>query len=238
MQRFFVLVGALIPFQTFAAEASATTDVPPTNLLDVARLVLETTKAQTESVYSTINLLMGIGAGIAAILLASAAFFGYREWRDLKRLRATFQERLDEQAEEMRQEINAQIELTSARVEIDTALRESDQATSSRMYRNAIKRIQLQLERSPHLSPIAKVRGLADIGFAMKRLGQTQDALSAIEAALSLVSTDDVARRSLLAYRSGPVRLNSSTQLLSEILGVMPLAFVQTVMLQRTPHLA
>ncbi|WP_084455380.1 polysaccharide biosynthesis/export family protein, partial [Comamonas composti] len=43
-------------------------------------------------------------------------------------------------------------------------------------------------------------------------------------------------RRDEAELRSGPTCLNNSTQLLSEILGVMPAAFVQTAKLQSTPH--
>lgn len=171
------------------------------NFVDIARLVLETTKAQTESVFSTINFLVGVGTAVVAILVALAAFFGYREWKDLKRLRDSFQLQMDKLSEEMRQEINAQIELTSARAEIDTALRESEHAASSRMYRNAIVRIQSQLSKSPHISSTARIRGLADVAFAKKRLGETSEALNAIEQAL-IIEDEDVARRALLTYNA------------------------------------
>ena len=43
-------------------------------------------------------------------------------------------------------------------------------------------------------------------------------------------------RKSEWAARGGPARLNNRTLLLSEIFGVMQLAFVQTAMLQSTLH--
>ena len=194
------------------------------DVVDVARLVLETTREQTASVTGLIERATTVIVVFFTLIGAVAAAFGWHKFNDMKtaadamletyRTGLTeaqqkvlqhhdeFKDSLHRATAAMRIEMNGQIELMAARVELDQALNKNlDAPSSNRMLMNAVKRINFVLH-GQDLSPKAKLRGLADLAYAKKRLGDIEAAFEAAEQAAKLAKEEEPATLHLIAYNA------------------------------------
>lgn len=191
------------------------------DVLDIARLTIETVRDQHAGTAQSIERATNLILAFFTVLGLVAAAFGWSRLRDIKaagdtflaecqrdlemaksevsKLRGEFEHSLEKVASEMRLELFGQAELMAARVELDQALNHKDQATSNRMLLNAVRRINAVLDAQP-LSASAHVRGLADLAYALKRLGDVERAYETICKAAELAESEVPASYSLVAY--------------------------------------
>ena len=139
---------------------------------------------------------------------------------------AEFEESLEKAMIATRKEMNGQIELMAARVELDQAINgKFDQQLSNRMLSNAIKRISNVLD-GQEMSIKAKIRGLADLAFARKRLGDVESAFETVHQAATLAKAEAPTMFPLLAYNAACyaclLRKAEATQWLREAIDADP----------------
>ena len=194
------------------------------DVIDVARLVLETTRDQTASVTSLIERAATVIVVFFTLLGATATAFGWHKFNDMKvaadqvldkyredmaaaqknaaALHAEFEDSLEKATIATRKEMNGQMELMAARGELDQAINgKFDPQLANRMLNNAVKRISSVLE-GQEMSTKAKIRGLADLAYARKRLGDVETAFETVHKAADLARADAPSMFPLLAYNA------------------------------------
>lgn len=203
----------------------------PRDVVDMTRLVLETSRDQTTHLAHYIEHATLIIVVFFSVLGAGFALFGVKKFNDFQELTKTFEKEvlaskanvteleaeyknkiavsgttlqasLETAARELHREINDQVELVSARVEIEQArmpnLKPED---VNRTLQNAAKRIQKVLATGL-ISNLAKIRGLADLAYALKRLGDIENAYKNVILALEIARKDSPDGIPLLAYNA------------------------------------
>lgn len=104
--------------------------------------------------------------------------------------------------EDLHRELNDQIELLGARVEIDQSMKaELNRDQTNRLLTNASKRIKTVLDRN-QVSVEAKIRGLADLAWAQKRLGDIEQSLEHILSAAAAAKEQKPGMYPLLAFNA------------------------------------
>ena len=194
------------------------------DVIDLTRLVLENTRDQTTNLTSFIERATTVIVVFFTLLGAVGAAFGWNKLHDMEKaasdalakfqkdldqlnltasqLQTNFQARLDSATALVHGEINDQIELIAARAEIDQAINgkfESEMA--NRMLANACKRIEAVLANQ-QVSIKARIRGMAHVAYAKKRLGDVEAAFAAVEQAANLAKDAEPTMFSLLAYNA------------------------------------
>ena len=187
------------------------------DVINMTRLVLETTRDHTANLTNFIERATTVIVVFFTLLGAVAAAFGWHKLRDMEQEakkalekfeteltsgQSTFQEKLNAATAQVHREINNQIELITARAEIDQATNgKFDASMSNRMLANACKRIDVVLN-DKDVSIKARIRGMADVAFAKKRLGDTEAALASVVEAAKLAGENQPEMYSLLAYNA------------------------------------
>lgn len=194
-----------------------------TDFTDIARLVLENTRDQTAATNAFIERSVYLVLGFFLVVGASAAYFGWEKFRDMKQqvdglvqrfqtdledakskaqeVRNAFSASLDSSVDELRAEVNARIELITARAEIAQAELMDDAMQRGQSLASAISRIKaaLQIDKLPVPT---RIKSLADLGYAKKRQGDIEGALSEIKKAAAIAESDASDMLPLLAYNA------------------------------------
>lgn len=196
----------------------------PKDVVDLTRLVLETNRDQNSHLAHYIERATTVIVLLFSLLAAAAAVFGLKKLQDVDEkaqkaiksfedglaksrekvgeLEAEFKQSIDVSAHDIHRELNDQIELISARAEIDQSQNGGfDELTKNRMLMNASKRIQRVLDGNA-VSARAKVRALADLGFIKKRLGDIEGAYAVLMQAISLVGPENSSSLPLLTFNA------------------------------------
>lgn len=191
------------------------------NFIDLTRLVLETSRDQTSNLSTYIQHATTIIVVFFTLLGAVGAAFGLHKLNDVEDraktaiqkfendlaasknsavvLEGEFRQNIELANKDLRREINDQIELVVARVEIDQSMTAA--GVDARMLRNASTRIQAVLDRK-EVSIKARIRGLADVAFAKKRLGDHESAFRLIKEAATTAKTQEPDMYPLLAFNA------------------------------------
>lgn len=192
--------------------------------IDMARLVLESSRDQAATTTAFIERATTVVIVFFTLLGTGAALLGWSKLRDmegsannaiqqfntdLEQLRdgasglsAEFSRTLEASMEGVREEMLTRIELLAASAEIAQANngKESDQQ-KIQLLATAAKRLEAALTRS-ELSPVTRIRGLADLGFARKRLGDVDSAFSVVQEAAIMAMQHARDMYPLLAYNA------------------------------------
>ena len=211
-----------------AAASQQSEDFSPksaSDVIDVARLVLEVTRDQSSSLASFIERATTIIVVFFTLLGAGVAALGWNKMRDMEdaaksallkfeteldalqsnasRTQGEFNTSLEAATASVRNELNVQVELMGARAELDQAIHGNrDMALTNRMLTNAIKRIEAALATKEKISAKGTIRGIADLAYAKKRLGDLEGALAAIETAITLARSEATSMLPLLVYNA------------------------------------
>lgn len=215
--------GKVNPTRTNAGpQSNAVSD--PKDVIELSKLVIEVTRDQTSNLaryieYSTtvivvfFSLLGAVGAAFGWYKLndmeatAAAAMANFQKDLDAFKTKAQdmqgdFKASIDSATADLHREINDQIELIAARAEIDQAINgKFEPAQGNRMLANASKRIQVVLD-SHQVSIKARIRGMADLAFALKRLGDHEKAFQTVTDAADSAQSLEPKMFPLLAYNA------------------------------------
>lgn len=197
-------------------------EIGVTQFIDLARLVLESSRDQAASTAFLIERATAVIVVFFTVVGAAGAFFGWMKIAEVRQQAVTvvqsFQNELDglrssakvlqgqfaqgiaEATTQMRVEINAQAELLAARSEMDHANYFSDPVEQNRYRHNAIRRIEKVLENSAQVSYAAQIRGMADLAYTSKRLGDIQKAFDTALRAANLAKQHEPEMLHLLAF--------------------------------------
>lgn len=172
----------------------------PRDVVDMTRLVLETSRDQTTHMAHYIETATTVIVVFFSVLGAVGAAFGMHKIGDIERrakeITETIENDLGKKITALHREINDQSELLSAKAEINIA------SGSTFLLKNAARRIKLVLDRN-EVSKQARIRGLADYAYAIKRTGDVPDALRHIEEAAVLAKESEPTMFSLIAFNAG-----------------------------------
>lgn len=190
-------------------------------VLDVSRLVLEASRDHSNNLARYIEHATTVIVVFFTLLGAVGATFGLHKLHDVDErakaaiqkfeddikaardsattLESEFRLQIESANTDLRREINDQIELVVARVEIEQSIKSA--AVDARMLRNASKRIQAVLDRK-EVSNKARIRGLADLAFAKKRLGDHESAFFLVVEAANEAENNEAEMFPLLAYNA------------------------------------
>lgn len=197
----------------------------PRDVVDLTRLVLEASRDQTAHLARYIEYATTIVVVFFTLLGAVGATFGLHKLHDVENTakaavekfekdlsslkqgadarQAEFQSNIDKATADLHREINDQIELIAARAEIDQAMNfvKQDAGLANRMLRNASTRIEAVLTRQ-QVSVKGRIRGMADLAYTVKRLGDHERAHSVVMEAAHLAKNSEPTMFPLLAYNT------------------------------------
>ena len=196
----------------------------PRDVVDMTRLVLEASRDQNSHLAHYIERATTIIVVFFTLLGAVGAAFGLHKINDVEKkakeaidkfendlkasrekattLETEFQQKIFEATNALHREIDDQVDLTAAREEIDQAINGKFETTSmNRMLTNAAARIQVVLEKKT-VSDKARIRGLAHLAFAKKRLGSFEAATDYILDAAALAEKSYPEMLPLLAFNA------------------------------------
>lgn len=201
--------------------SGSSSNLETSNFIDMTRLVLETSRDQTSNLAIYIQHATTIIVVFFTLLGAVGAAFGLHKLNDVDDrakiailkfendlatskncaavLEGEFRQNIELANKDLRREINDQIELVVARVEIDQSM--TSTGVDTRMLRNASNRIQTVLDRK-EVSIKSRIRGLADVAFAKKRLGDHESAFRLIEEAANTAKVHEPDMYPLLAFNA------------------------------------
>lgn len=196
------------------------------DFIEITKLVLENTRDQTNlttgfiqygitiivaffTIGGTVCMLIGLNKVNDLKQQAQAELSVYKERLSLheneaRRYKEDFEKKMQEISASMHVELDSQIELLAARAEIDHATSNQSNIPKeawSRFLHNACKRIEVVLENEK-LSSVAKIRGLADLGYAKKRLGDFENAYFHLDEAAKLAKNETIEMYALTAYNA------------------------------------
>lgn len=195
----------------------------PAQLLDVARLVLESNRDQASATAGQIERASLLIIAFFSIIGLGGGALGWYKLKDMQKaadeaikaftsdldafrkgaasLSAEFEQSLDSSMKELRAETNTRIELLTARAEIAMAERESDAKEKGVGFTSAIGRIEKALQ-TPYLPQTTKIKALADLAYAKKRYGDTAGAYEKVAEAADIAKQVAPNMRPLLAYNA------------------------------------
>ena len=193
----------------------------PRDVVDMTRLVLETSRDQTTHLAHYIEhattvlvvfftLLGAVGASVGLHKLndidakAKAAMERFENDLNVAKaaaaeLAARFKDNVDAADVDLRREIDDQIELVMARVEMEQSLK--GPVLDNRGLTNAKKRLSAVLDRN-QISAKGRIRGGADLAFILKRLGDEDAAYGVVCAASETASKYQPSSVPLLEYNA------------------------------------
>lgn len=189
------------------AQANQGVIYAPRDVVDMSRLVLEVSRDNTEHLAHYIELGTTVIVVFFTLLGALGAAFGLHKMDDMDKKVAAWEReyraKMESSVAILRLEIVNQNELMTAKLEIEKALRMTDAETMNRQLRFAISRIEKALA-SEHLPATARLRGLADLAFAAKRLADVDKAFTSVCKAIELSVHEDLEAKSraLLNYNA------------------------------------
>ncbi len=200
----------------------------PRDIVDLTRLVLEANRDQTSHLAHYIERGTTVIVILFSVLAACGAVFGLKNLNDIENRAREFSKKIETELGaklkettdgfekhmsgfendmsnlniKLTKEIDEQTELLAARAEIATSLI-NQSSIDTRMLSNAVKRIEAVLKRNNYqVSTRGGIRGLADLAFAKKRLGDHEGALQAIEKAINFAEKVAPEALGLLNYNA------------------------------------
>ncbi|MEO7161255.1 MAG: hypothetical protein ABJA84_03870 [Polaromonas sp.] len=214
---------------TIAVEKSAVGGKDETSnkageFIDMARLVLESSRDQTATTTAFIERATTVIVVFFTLLGVGGALLGWSKLRDMEAsansaikqfntdleqlrdgasgLSAEFSQMIESSMGGVRAEMLARIELLAASAEIAHAKNGNESAQQKmQLLSTAAKRLDAVVKR-PELSPETRIRGLADLGYAKKRLGDVDSAFSVVQEAATLAKHHAPDMYPLLAYNA------------------------------------
>ncbi len=202
--------------------AQAAPEANPSQFIDLARLVLESSRDQAANTAFLIERATTVIVVFFTVVGAGGAFFGWMKLAEVrqqavgvvkefqnevdvlrssaKTMQGEFERGIAVATAQMRAEINAQAELLAARSEMDHANYFADPVEQNRYRLNAIRRIEKVLENCSEVSYAAQIRGMADLAFNAKRLGDLPKALDTVHRAAELAREHAPDMLHLLAF--------------------------------------
>lgn len=197
-------------------------DIGATQFIDLARLVLESSRDQAASTAFLIERATTVIVVFFTVVGAAGAFFGWMKIAEVRQqavtvvqafqndldglrssaqnLQSEFERGIAAATSQMRVEINAQAELLAARSEMDHANYFTDTVEQNRYRQNAVRRIEKVLEDCAQVSYAAQIRGMADLAYISKRLGDLPKALETALRAANLAKQHEPSMLHLLAF--------------------------------------
>ena len=207
-----------------AAGVKEETSYKAGEFIDMARLVLESSRDQTATTAAFIERATTVIIVFFTLLGAGGALLGWSKLRDMEAsankaiqqfntdlellregasgLSAEFSQMIERSMDGIRAEMLARIELLAASAEIAHAKNGNEsQQQKMQLLSGAAKKLETVL-KFPELSPVTRIRGLADLGYAKKRLGDVDSAFSVVQEAASLAKQHAPDMYPLLAYNA------------------------------------
>jgi hypothetical protein len=180
----------------------------PRDVVDLTRLVLETSRDQTTHMAHYIEHATTVIVIFFSVLGAVGAAFGVHKLNDIeskaKKQIEKFEQDLELSREtaikDLRRETYDQVELLLAKLEIEKASGDTD----VRAFNSAANRIKPVLERN-QVPPKSRLSALADHAYAIKRLGRTSEAYANIVEAIKIAQEESLlsnALQGLLAFNA------------------------------------
>ncbi len=192
--------------------------------IDMARLVLESSRDQAATTTAFIERATTVIIVFFTLLGVGGALIGWTKLHDMETsannaiqqfntdlellrdgatgVSAEFSRTIENAMREVRAEMLARIELLAASAEIAHAKNGNESLQQKmQLLSTAAKRLEAVITR-PELSPETKIRGLADLGYARKRLGDVDRAFTVVQEAASLAKQHAPDMYPLLAYNA------------------------------------
>lgn len=193
--------------------------------IDLARLVLESSRDQTATTAAFIERATTVIIVFFTLLGTGGALLGWSKLRDMEAsanraiqqfntdleqlrdgasgLSTEFSHTIESAMDGVRAEMNARIELLAASAEIAHAKNGNESAQQKiQLLHSASKKLEAVLSNPEKLSPVTRIRGLADLGYAKKRLGDVDRAFWVVQEAASLAKQHAPDMYPLLAYNA------------------------------------